>query len=392
VQGFRLPKISDYLFLCARLVLWARRPVIVGITGSVGKTTTKEIVAAALMEPEISAIVGSVWKTPGNMNNTRGVPFVILGYRDWPVNRRRMAARLLAAPFRAFRLAFLANYPRILVLEFAAGPHGDIGRTAALAPPTVAIVTAVGPAHLEKFGTVERIASEKAELVRRAPVNGLVILGQDNALASKMDEYTDSRVLKLPGKGRRLAEAIARAVCVFLGVPASLAARAMLHAPTVQGRLQTLELGYITVINDAFNANPLSMELGLETLKGRGATGRRRVAILGEMKELGPDAARYHQEAACQAQACADMVVGVGELARHYRPDFWFATSAVCAAAMPELLRHHDYVLVKGSHSVGLNAVVRALEQLASARRGDGDTAQQTAAGGSQRASWKRLS
>jgi UDP-N-acetylmuramoyl-tripeptide--D-alanyl-D-alanine ligase len=357
--------IASYLSFWARLVLRARRPLIVGVTGSVGKTTTKEVIATALMHPEVTARIGSVWKTPGNMNNTKGVPLVVLGYRDWAASRLQMAWWLCTMPLRALQLAVFGEYPRTLVLEFAAGPHGDIRRTASLARPTVAVVTAIGPAHLEQFGTVERIADEKAALVREVAETGLVILGKDNAIAASLDAQARSPVIKLPGRGRALSESIARVVCRYLRVPDSVIERAVSQRPTVPGRLHLQDLDTFVLIDDSYNANPLSMQLGLDTLAERGAMAARRVAVLGDMKELGAESERYHTEIATYARRCSDLVIGVGALASHYAPDHWFATSDECADALPRLLQPGDCVLVKGSHSVGLERVAGRLRTIA---------------------------
>jgi UDP-N-acetylmuramoyl-tripeptide--D-alanyl-D-alanine ligase len=357
--------VYGYLFAFARVVLRARRPLIIGVTGSVGKTTTKEVVAACLQHPDVQPFVGSVGKTSGNMNNRLGVPLVILGYECWPVTLPQLAWWLCAIPARALMLAAVKPYPKILVMEFAAGPKCEIARTAALAPPTIAAVTAIGPAHLEVFGTVERIKHEKGALVRNVPPGGLVILGADNSHASSLEGESRAPVVKVPGRGRELSENIARAVCRYLGVDSAAAERALADKPAVRGRLNVLDLGSITLIDDSFNANPLSMDLGLETLASRSGPGRRRVAVLGDMKELGSDSPMYHREIGSVARARADVIIGVGPLAREYDPDHWFATSSECADAMHDLVRPGDYVLVKGSSSVGLLEVVRRLKQVA---------------------------
>jgi UDP-N-acetylmuramoyl-tripeptide--D-alanyl-D-alanine ligase len=363
--------LAAYLFFWARVVLRARRPLIVGITGSVGKTTTTEVVAAALMHPDVRAIVGPVWKTPHNMNNTQGVPLVILGHRDFPASHLQMAAWLVTMPIRALVLATIAAYPKLLVLEFAAGSKGDISRTAALASPTVSIVTAIGPAHLEYFGTMERIAQEKGALVRHTDPAGLVILGGDSRDASALDRLARARVVKVSGRGRALSMNVARVVCDFFGVPATIADRAVAEQPSVPGRLHIVELGYITIIDDSYNANPLSMELGLETLAECATPGRRRVAILGDMKELGGESSRYHADIAAYARSRSDVIVAVGPLAKQYAPDHWFATSTECVEALPGLVAAGDYVLVKGSRSIELERVVNRLKQIARATRSE---------------------
>ena len=121
----------------------------------------------------------------------------------------------------------------------------------------------------------------------------------------------------------------------------------------VPGRQHTIRTALVTIIDDAYNANPLSMRLGLDHLFDEGpGPGGRRVAVLGDMVELGPEATAYHAEIGAYARARADFMIGIGELARHYRPDLWFATAEDCAATAQDWLRSGDRVLVKGSHVV----------------------------------------
>lgn len=359
----------SYLHFWARLVVRARRPIIIGVTGSVGKTTTKEVVASVLMHADARPIVGRVGKTPGNMNNTQGVPLVILGFTDWPASRLETIRAMLVAPFRAVALATVAPYPRMLVLEFAVGPKGNIPRTADLARPTVAIVTAIGPAHLETFGTIDQIVEEKGALVRNVGPSGLVVLGADNPQASALERDARAPVVKVPGRGRALSENAARAVADFFGVPREVVERALADQHALAGRFNVLDLGTMTVIDDCYNANPLSMEYGLDHFAAAAPPGTRRVAILGDMRELGPDSPRYHREIAALARTRVDLVVGVGPLARDYEADYWFGTSDACAMALHGLIRTGDCVFVKGSNAVALPTVVRRVKELAQKAR-----------------------
>ena len=365
MKRFLKDVVTSYAFFWARLVMRRRRPFIVGVTGSVGKTTTKEVVAAALMHPEVRPMVEPVWKTPGNMNCNKGFPLAVLGYQGWPRSRWQYLAWLAALPLRSLAFATFVRYPKTLVLEYGAGPDSDVGRTAALAPPTIAVVTAVGPAHLELFGTVARVAHEKGALVRQVPPSGLVILGKDNVIASGMDRYARAKVLKVAGRGRVLSENVARAVCDFVGVPPVVAERAVNDRPVVNGRLDVIDLGYVTVIDDSYNANPMSMQLGLDTLVEQTPAGGRRVAILGQMGELGKEAPSFHREVGEYARMRADVIIGVGALAKHYEPNQWFATSDECADKLTTFIREGDSVFVKGSHSVHLDRVVRRLKRIA---------------------------
>lgn len=356
--------VIEYLSFWARIVLRRRKPLIVGITGSVGKTTTTEVVAAVLSHPRATPVVGTVWKTHGNMNDPVVLPLVVMGYEGWPKIDLRGILLLCTLPFRAIALATVRPYPRVLVLEFSISYEGEMRSRARLAQPTIAVVTAVGPAHLERYGTVERVAQEKGDLLVGVPASGLVILGSDNAYASAMDARTRAPVVKVPGRGRELSGGIARAIARYFGIGDDVVDAALEEFAGVGGRLQVLELGAITVVDDAFNANPLSMQLGLDTLAGQAPPGRRRVAILGHMAELGDQAPRYHEEIGSYARERADLTVGVGDLARRYAPDLWFPGSRECADSLHQFIRPGDYVLVKGSHSAHCDAVVAALKKL----------------------------
>jgi UDP-N-acetylmuramoyl-tripeptide--D-alanyl-D-alanine ligase len=358
-----------YLYFWARLVLRVHRPCIVGITGTVGKTTTTECIAAVLMHPAARPHVGVVRKTAQNMNDNAGFPLTVLGYDDWPELRVEWLKALVEVPFRAIALVFDRRYPETLVLEFGAGWGSDVGRLSRLAPPTVAVVTSVGPAHLERFGGIEGVAREKSALVRAVSPDGLVVLGPDNEFASMMEAQSPARVLRVAGRGRALSETIASTVGSFFGIDAASSREALRTFEGAPGRLQLRDLGFVYLIDDVFNANPMSMKLGLDTLADTAKPGQRRVAILGGMAELGEHGPRYHGETGAYARKHSDLIVGVGELAKGYGPDLWFADSRACANALSQWVRRGDCLLMKGSHSAKLRVVVKRLESLAVAER-----------------------
>jgi UDP-N-acetylmuramoyl-tripeptide--D-alanyl-D-alanine ligase len=155
-----------------------------------------------------------------------------------------------------------------------------------------------------------------------------------------------------------------------MGIPRHVTEAALREFKRPEGRLNRLDLPGMTVIDDTYNANPLSMHLGLDTLAEIAEPGQRRVAILGHMSELGDEAARYHQELGAYARTRADVLVGVGELSRHYASDAWFDSSDACADQIESVICFGDWVLVKGSASARMRSVVEKLREIAQKRHG----------------------
>jgi len=352
------------LSACAALIIRTRRPLVIGITGSVGKTTTKETVAGVLMHARDT--VGVVHKTPGNMNNNLGVAMTVLGYERWFETARGWLTHLLLLPFRTFALATLAPYPDVLVLEIAAGLHGSVPGNCRIVRPTIGVVTEIGPAHLEHFGSVEEVIREKSAMVRAIPPSGLVVLNGSNPLVLAMAAVSRAPVVEVEGRGIELARNVARAIARHLGVPDTAIETALGDLKPVPNRLQRITAGEITIIDDSISANPLSMKLALDELASSASPGQRRVAILGTMRELGGDTVRYHEEIGAYARARADLLIGVGEHVTHYQVQRSFADSHGCAAAIGSIVQAGDAVLIKGSAAVKLGIVVEALRDSAS--------------------------
>ena len=207
-----------YLLFLARFVLWSREPFIIGVTGTVGKTTTTAMIAAVLTYPGADRIVGSVWATSKNMNNDAGLPLTILQYDRHLSWRPEDLLAMCLLPFRALALATSSRYPKLLVLEYAAGRKGHVHRLANLAPPRIAVVTTIGPAHLDRFKNLQGVAAEKSALVRAVPPSGLVILGDDHPYVSTLEQETRASVLKVKGRGTELSQKIAFAIGRHLGI------------------------------------------------------------------------------------------------------------------------------------------------------------------------------
>jgi UDP-N-acetylmuramoyl-tripeptide--D-alanyl-D-alanine ligase len=349
---------------------WRRelRCPVVGITGSTGKTSVKDIVRALLPF--------RVHASPENYNTEVGLPLAILD----------------AEPDT-----------EVLVLEMAMRGLGQIAELCEIAEPDIGVITNVGPVHLELLGTLEAIAEAKAELLQGLGEEGLAIVPVDaEALephladtlrtltfgpggdvhaveASVAGRATEALVSTPAGEqeftfpfpeAHNLTNALA-AIAVGLALeatPEQLARRAPdITFSRLRGELLRLP-GGIELVNDCYNANPISMRAALESLAAMPAAGRR-VAVLGGMAELGPGEAEYHREIGALARGLGiGPIIGVGELARDYAPDEWAADPEEAVAIADELLDDGDAVLVKGSRSVGLEAFTDGLL----ARRSDG--------------------
>ena len=329
---------------------------VVGVTGSTGKTSTKDILAALLSASRRTHL------SRENLNTEVGLPLSLLE-----------AERGTEA----------------LVLEMAMRGEGQIAELARISEPEVGVIVNVGPVHLELLGTVERVARAKAELIRDLPAgSACVVPAGERLLAEHLRD--DLRTLtfgpggdvalrsQAPGRveidvcGERVALELSYSEPHnVLNTVAAVAAAHALGAPLPDGvevrfsslRGEVVELaGGVTVVNDCYNANPMSMRAALEHLAA--APAGRRIAVLGTMAELGPGSAGYHREIGERAADLGvDVVVTVGEAALAYGQGYRGETYAVATpeeagALLEEIAAPGDRVLVKGSRSVGLERVL----------------------------------
>ncbi len=371
---------------------------IVGITGSSGKTSTKDLLAAVL------APLGEVVAPPGSFNNELGHPWTVL------------------------RASAATDY---LILELSARHPGNIAALAAIAPPAIGVVLNVGTAHLGEFGSREAIARTKSELPQSVPRSGVAVLNVDDPAVAAMAEVTAARVVRVSRNGQtdvwagpvtldelarpqfalhsgdavvdvtlavhgdhQVSNALcAAAVALECGATLEQVAAALADAGPVSGhrmRVSTRADG-VTVIDDAYNANPDSMRAGLQALAwisagtGGGPVGKRRSwAVLGEMAELGDDAISEHDRIgrlAVRLDVSRLIVVGTGRSmsAMHHgavMEGSWGGEAAIAADADAALallraeLQPGDVVLVKASNAAGLGALADSLADSAVDGRG----------------------
>ncbi len=364
---------------------WAR-PVI-GITGSAGKTTTKELTAHVL-----TATGHRVLKSERNYNNGLGLPLSVLQM----VSRGRRPD----------------DYD-LAVLEMGmSSPTHEIRRLVQITPPDVGVELMVAPVHLEHLGTIETVAAMKAELIEGLKPEGVAVLNADDELVMKMKSKTNGPVLtfgmqnaadvtaweidtsrfgsirfqlrtplgqaaaELPMTGgHNLMNALAAsAVATALKVKPELIAAALRTArpPKMRGEVLDFAAGF-TVVDDSYNSNPRSLLSMVRTLAEARGQVKRRIVIAGEMLELGPDSPQMHREAGHDIAGLGiEVLWGVRGFAEHILAGArdqgltatrFFASSEEAAAATVSEVREGDLILVKGSRSVETDKVVAALKQ-----------------------------
>jgi UDP-N-acetylmuramoyl-tripeptide--D-alanyl-D-alanine ligase len=353
---------------------------IVGITGSNGKTSTKEMVAAVLSERY------PVTKTSGNLNNHIGVPLSVLKFE-----RRHQVA----------------------VIEYGMNHPGEIAALVGIASPQYAIITNIGVAHIEFLGSREGIAREKSVLAESVGAAGTVVLNASDDFATWIAGRCRARVLtvgfekgqirardikhgpdgeeftvvsdeeqyrvRLPVLGEHMVLNALQAIATGLTFGLSLVECAAGLAKTAlpSGRLQVKALGGIAIVNDAYNANPDSMIAALRTVANLPANGRR-VAALGGMGELGPESIVGHEKVGkAVAEQGFDVLIAVGEraypiaasaIAAGLRESRTAKSNAEAADLLNTILEPGDLLLLKGSRSAAIDQIIPLLE----AARGSG--------------------
>jgi UDP-N-acetylmuramoyl-tripeptide--D-alanyl-D-alanine ligase len=353
------------LAVVAREVRLRSRARVVGITGSTGKTSTKDILTS-LLEPHVNVVASRQ-----NENNELGVPLTLVR---------------------------IERDTEVAVVEMAMRGMGEIAHLAAIAAPEIGLITGVGPVHLELLGSVGQVAAAKAELLEALPADGVAIVpygepllaphlaalrcpvitfGSDPAADVSLVSFrregaggeaeiaVRGRTMSLPVSftSQHNAVNLTAAVAVYdvLGLPLDDVAEGARSVTLSRWRGEEISLpGGGLLIADCYNANPTSMRAALVHLQDA-ADQRRRVAVLGDMAELGPEAEAFHRQIGALARELGtELVIAIGSLARGY-DGLWFATVEEALEALPDLLQAQDAVLVKGSRSMGLEAVVEAI-------------------------------
>ena len=403
--------LQKILRVLAVRVLARYHPVVIAVAGSVGKTSTRLAVNAAVSKA-FRAQTGAK-----NFNNEIGVPLSILCEKK---TGARNPLIWLAIFVRGAWLAWgpkRSDYPNALVLEMATDHHGDIAYLTGIAMPDIAVVTAVSEEHTEFLGDINGVAKEEGTVVEALDAEGVAILNADDPLVAAMRSRTKAKVMtfglganadvraeaietekamdtyftrfELVAKGKRATATLsgcigegniyaalaASAVAISMGVktehvPFSLAA----YAPPA-GRLCPLPgIGGATLIDDTYNSSPRAAELALKTLMALAATsGARRVAVLGDMLELGELSEAAHRNIGESAAALGiDALVGVGpqsllmceaaaEAGMQKGRIHHFDTAEEAATLLKNQIQSGDVVLIKGSRGMHMERAVKPL-------------------------------
>ena len=340
------------------------------VTGSNGKTTVKEMLASIL------GVEGSVLSTRGNLNNDVGVPLTLMRLEE-------------------------AN--RFGVIELGANHVGEIAALTGLVKPQVGVVTLCSPAHLEGFGNLDAVAHAKGELFQELGLQGTAVVNVDDDYAKLWRELAGVRTcisfglkntadvsatwcaendrtklilmtpvgtaeacIKLPGRHNVMNALAAAAAAVALNIPLSSITRGLGLVEPIRGRLESVRMGGVRIIDDTYNANPASLKAGLEVMA---ACNGEHWLVLGDMAELGNGAGDYHQEAGALAREFGvERLYATGECARFAVEAFGegaehFENQADLIEALRSRLSGEVCLLVKGSRSMAMERVVNALTE-----------------------------
>lgn len=409
----------------ARLTIWRYRPGIIGVTGTVGKTSTKLAIKAVLEKGR------RVRASAGNLNNDLGLPLAILG--DWPEGELKLISRAQPAGTARgrkavfwlrvifgslWRIAFKSKaYPEIIVLEYGADRPGDIKNLLKIVRPNVSIITAIGevPVHVEFYSGPDDVAREKGRLIEYLPAAGTAILNYDDEAVMNLEQRTRARVVtfgfnkgaevkvsrlenrmegdrpvgisfKLEYKGtfvpvrlnyafgrsHAYAAAAAAAIGLTFGMNLVAISEALANYTPADSRMHLLPgVKQTFIIDDSYNASPLSMHAAIDALRGLPA--KRRVAVLGDMLEIGKYTIEAHEAVGKLAAESANILVTVGPRAKFIAEAaraagmkksaiYSFETADEARKPIQELIKQGDLILIKASHAIGLDKIVEEIK------------------------------
>ncbi len=353
-------------------------PVVIGVAGSNGKTTVKELLGQV-----IGACMKAVW-SPASYNNEIGVPLTVLQ---------------------------LSNEHKVLVVELGTNHPGELAPLIEIVKPEIGILTSIGREHLEFFGSIEGVLEEERQLAALLPAEGVLVINGDDQFCRRAISETRAKVITvgfdascqwravqtrllrggikfevqapspdycgvyevpLIGKHQAVNVLLVLAVCAELGLPPKRVRAALIRCKSAPMRMELQEIGGVRVINDAYNANPDSMVAALRALSGLPGRGRR-IAVLGEMAELGDQSPILHREVGKEAAKLQiDQLITVGSLAKFIAEGartnglgrtMEFETPEDAVRALLSIAQPGDVILIKASRRAKFERIVEGLRQ-----------------------------
>lgn len=393
----------------ARLTLIKYKPLVIGVTGSVGKTSTKEAIFAVLKEERKTR------RSRGNFNNELGVPLTILGDYE----RIKGSFFWIKVILSAIKQLIInnKNYPEILVLELAADKPGDIQYLTNLTRPKIGVITAIGkiPVHVEFYPNPQAVAKEKSRLIESLSANGFAILNCDDEIVWNLrnktrahvisygfNEDADIQILNIEyklnesnipegmvfkiqygnilvpfrlfgalGKPQVYAAAAATAIGVVFGINLVKISESLEKYRPIEHRMNIKKgIKNTVILDDCYNASPLSMNAAFETLKE--LLGKRKVAVLGDMLELGDYTTEAHKEIGKKINGIFDLLICVGTAAKFIAESaikhgfdknkvIIFNSSEAAKKMIRKEIKEGDLILIKGSRAIKLEEVVKEI-------------------------------
>ncbi len=425
MKNFALQILRWLLKKIGQLTIWRYRPGVIGVTGSAGKTSTK-LAIAAVLEPS-----RRIRFSKNNLNSELGLPIAVIGEfrddelklvsRDQPAGQKRIRKTLFWLKVIGTGLLHLVkkdrDYPEILILEYGADRPGDLKRLLEIASPNISVITAVGdiPVHVEFFGGPKEVAREKARLIEYLPSAGFAILNYDDETVMDLKERTRAHIVtfgfqkgaevriiafgnrseddrpagvsfkleyggsSVPvriddafGKVQAYAAGAAAAVGLIFGLNLIKISEALKGYRPAPGRMELLTgIKSTRIMDSSYNASPLSMQAALETLHE--LPGKRKIAVLGDMLEIGKYTIEAHEGVGRIAAQFADVLVTVGSAAKLIaeaarkngfpkRNVYSFDDSDAAGGLLKDLIKKGDLILVKGSHAMELEKIVEGIK------------------------------
>lgn len=354
-----------YLTFLAKGVVKKFQPRFLVITGTAGKTTTKNTIFSVLREK----LGAEVAQTYGSMGTIVGLPLALLQVQPSWVDQNETSPPawqwpwwLLVAGLK-YLLFFLmvTPYPKLWVIEFTADHPGDFGRLLSYITPYISIVTNVGPGHLEYFGDEDGVAREKSRIVEALPTDGYAILNWHDQRVRAMAKQTKAQSVWVKADNLEFASAAAQAVGRVFDMNDEQIRRGLKATISLPHRFHIINgLNQSVLIDSTYNANPVSTIAVLKTVSqmAKKNSNPRVIAVLGDMLELGERSIELHKQVGREARHYVDILVTIGSLARYMKGHYHADDLKDIERYLRQTLKKGDMIVIKASHGMRLDKLV----------------------------------